>query len=433
MEYAGCKLFFMRRILFPLLIFFAATFPVCAQITHYTVKLIPDFDGKTLHGEETIEFRHDAGTVEWQRQLKMEIFNATSSEGDVTVVNESVSVHLRSGGNHIAHIEYTAAQERGIEWFADKAGFDTAFYCEAWMVCDNSPGRRATLTLEIVLPVASGLSAAGPGELKKQWQEKDGEHFLFEQTAPMQTYLFSFGVAKMNRIVDGRFILYAKDVGTDSVAQKDLNKAFFAKSTDAYVFLRGKAGVERADAYYAQAFVPGGIEQEAAGIALMPEEYLPKLETQDDVILMTHEMAHQWWGALVGIRSWSDFWLNEGMADFMADAYLEQHVGRAAYDAQMADVKRAMEKLREQGRDRPLHWENWKDAHDALGSLPYVKGALFLDRLRTELGDEKFWRGIALYTSRNAGKLVDANDFERAMEEASGRDLKAMFAEAVYH
>lgn len=423
----------MRHTLFSLLIFFAATFPVHAQVTHYSVKLTPDFDGKILRGEETIEFRHDAGTVEWQRQMKMEIFHATSSDGDVSVVNESVTLHLRTGGNHTAHIEYTAAPARGIEWFTDKAGFDTAFYCEAWMVCDNSPGQRATLTLEIVLPVASGLSAAGPGELTKQWQEKDGDHFLFEQTAPVQTYLFSFGAAKLNRIANGRFILYAADAGADSASQKDADKTFFAKSADAYAFLRAKAGVDLANPRYAQAFVPGGIEQEAAGIALMPEKYLPKLETQDSVILMAHEMAHQWWGALVGIRSWSDFWLNEGMADFMADAYVEQHVGRAAYDKQMEDVKRAMQKLRDQGKDRPLHWENWKDAHDALGSLPYIKGALFLDRLRTELGDEKFWRGIALYTSRNAGKLVDSSDFERAMEEASGRDLKALFNEAVYH
>src|SRR5271168_2510126 len=185
----------MRRILFLLIIFLGVSWSTSAQVTHYTVKLIPDFDGKILRGEETIEFRHDAGTVEWQRQLKMEIFNATSSDGDVSVVNESVTLHLRTGGNHTAHTEYTAAPARGIEWFADKAGFDTAFYCEAWMVCDNTPGQRATLTLEIVLPVASGLSAAGPGELKKQWRDKEGEHFLFEQAAPVQTYLFSFGVA----------------------------------------------------------------------------------------------------------------------------------------------------------------------------------------------------------------------------------------------
>jgi aminopeptidase N len=165
----------------------------------------------------------------------------------------------------------------------------------------------------------------------------------------------------------------------------------------------------------------------------MPTNLLTNLEQKDNVLEMAHELAHQWWGALVGIRSWSDFWLNEGMADFMMDAYLEHHQGRAAYDQQIATTKKRMDTLREQGHDRPLHWEGWKDAHEALGQIPYVKGALFLDRLRTELGEENFWRGIALYTSRNAHKLVDAEDFEGAVEAASGRDLKLLFDEAVYH
>jgi aminopeptidase N len=411
----------------------AATASASAQVTHYIVKLTPDFDAKVFRGEETIAFHHDIGDREWQKQANLQIAGSSSSDGDILVSDEKVSLRRRDAIARTVHLTYTVAVGRGIQWFADKAGFDTAFYCEAWMVCSNSPAERATLTLEIVLPAASGLTAVGPGELKKRWRDKEGEHFVFEQSEPMQTYLFSFGAAKLNRSVSGRFILYTMDTSGDAKAISAAHKAAFAKTADAYTFLRSKAGVDLADREYAQAFVPSGIEQEAAGIALMPAKYLPKLEDNDDVILMAHELAHQWWGALVGIRSWSDFWLNEGMADFMADAYLEQHLGRAAYDAQIADAKRAMDKLREQGKDRPLHWEKWKDAHDALGSLPYIKGAIFLDRLRTELGEGKFWRGIALYTSRNAGKLVDASDFERAMEEASGRDLTGLFIEAVYH
>jgi aminopeptidase N len=60
------------------------------------------------------------------------------------------------------------------------------------------------------------------------------------------------------------------------------------------------------------------------------------------------------------------------------------------------------------------------------------EGRCVLGPLRTELGDETFWRGIGLYTSGNARRLVDSRDFERAMEMASGRDLKALFDEAVY-
>lgn len=395
-----------------------------AQTTHYSVKLTPDFDHQILRGEETIEFVHDRGDALWQKQPGLQILATKSRDGSAALAGESVTLHLRRAGKHQIHFEYTAAAHQGIQWFAKRAGFDTAFYCEAWMVCDNSPAQRATMSLEIVLPAASGLSAAGPGRLKKEWRDAQGNHFLFECTHPAQTYLFSFGVAKLNRITDGGFVLYAPDSAA--------HKAAFARTAEALAFLRSKSGVDLADSQYAQAFLPSPIDQEAAGIALLPADYLAALE-KDDVSDMTHELAHQWWGVLVGIRSWSDFWLNEGMAEFITDAYLEQHKGKAAYDGQISAAQKRMEKLRAEGRDRPLHWEGWKDAHDALGPLPYVKGALFLHRLRTELGDEKFWRGISLYTARNAGRLVDSQDFEQALEEASGRNLKALFDEGVYH
>ena len=88
--------------------------------------------------------------------------------------------------------------------------------------------------------------------------------------------------------------------------------------------------------------------------------------------------------------------------------------------------------LRKDGKDRPLHYEGWKTASEALGPIPYVKGALFLDRLRSELGETAFWRGIARYTRSNARALVDSRDFQRAMEQASGRPLAPLFDDAVY-
>jgi aminopeptidase N len=396
-----------------------------AQVTHYKLKLTPDLDQHLLHGQETIEFHHNTGNVEWQKQPGLQISSIRSADGQAALNDEAVRVRLRTSGKHLLHFEYTAVPHRGITWFTDQAGLASAFYCEAWMVCDIAPAQRATLTLEIVLPTSSGLKAVGPGRLNKHWRDKQGEHFMFEQSTPIQTYLFSFGVAKLSRSVDGRFDLYAPDGG--------VHRAALTRTAEAYAFLRRKAGVDLADSRYAQAFLPLAIGQEAGGLALLSDRYLLRLERENEVGEMTHELAHQWWGVLVGIASWSDFWLNEGMADFVKDAYLEQYKGRAAYDQEIAAAKERLEKLRREGKDRPLHWEGWKDAHEALGQIPYVKGALFLDRLRTELGEDKFWRGIALYTSRNARRLVDSQDFERAMEEASGQDLQALFDEAVYH
>ena len=402
-----------------------------AQSTHYSVKLVPDFERQVLRGEETIEFQADAGAIEWEKQAGLRVASADVADGEVTVGEQAVRVRLRTGGRHSLKLKYMAAARRGIKWFADNAGLATAFYCEAWMVCDNSPGQRATLQLEIAVPLrplthgANGFRAVGPGRRGKEWRSRDGDHFVFEQSDPVQTYLFSFGVARLAVGVDGMFSIYAQKM--------DANKAAFAKTADAYAFLRAAASVDPMNSHYTQAFLPGpSMGQEAAGMALMSQDDLADLAAKDNVQLMAHELAHQWWGVTLGIRSWSDFWLNEGFAEFMSDAYIEKHQGRAAYDKQIADLQDRLKKLREEGKDRPLHWEKWKDAHEALGPIPYVKGALFLARLRTELGDEIFWLGIGLYTSGNARRLVDSGDFERAMEEASGRDLKALFDEAVY-
>jgi len=434
-------MFLRLRILLCGALWWFACLPTRAQATHYSVKLTADFEHQVLHGEERIEFSTDAGVTEWQKKEGLKITEVKVTGGEATVSESGVSVRVAAGGRHLLQFKYEAAGGQGLRWFAgpaprqeysDKAGFFTAFYCEAWMVCDTSPAQRATLRLEIVIPLqhggAMGFHAVGPGKRGKEWRARDGDHFVFEQNEPVQTYLLSFGVARLGVAMEGNFSIYARDLR--------LQKAAFAKTADAYAFLRAKAGVDLLDSRYRQAFLPAGqagFGQEAAGMALMSEEYVPELAEKDDVQLMAHELAHQWWGVLVGIRSWSDFWLNEGFAEFMSDAYIEKHQGRAAYEKQMSELKERMEKLRGDGKDRPLHWEQWKDAREALGAIPYVKGALFLDRLRTELGEERFWRGIGLYTSKNARRLVDSRDFQRAMEEASAQDLRELFDEAVYH
>ena len=410
-----------------------------AQVTHYSVKLTPDFARHVLRGEERIEFTADAGVTQWQKKGALKVSEARVTDGGATVSEDGVSVRVSSRGNHILQVKYEASAGQGLRWFAgaasspqqaDKTGFFTAFYCDAWMICDTSPSERASLRLEIVIPPQEGgakLRAVGPGSVEER-REKDGDHFVFQQAEPVQTYLFSFGVAHIGVADDKNFSMYAPNLKSQ--------KSAFEKTADACAFLRAKATVDLLDLRYAEAFLPvghAGFGQEAAGMALMSAEYVPELTEKDDVQLMAHELAHQWWGVLVGIRSWSDFWLNEGFAEFMSDAYIEKHQGRAAYERQIEQLKQSMQKLREEGKDRPLHWEEWKDAHEALGAIPYVKGALFLDRLREKLGEEKFWRGIGLYTSRNARRLVDSRDFQHAMEEASGQDLGPLFEQAVYH
>jgi aminopeptidase N len=387
------------------------------------VKLRADLERRVLHGEEIVTLRAEAGTLRLRKHPTLEIARFTG--GELRQEADAVEIRLARSGRQELRFEYTAAAGRGLRFLADGKGFFTTFYCDVWMVCDDGPAARAQLELEIALPAAGGLVAVGPGRLRRTWREGDESHFRFEPEESVQSYLWSFAAAPLAPSTRGRLSVHAAAAGHTGALEK---------TASAEAFFRERAGTGPPTRRYAQVFLPGerGLGQEAAGLALMTEAYLARLESEDDVYLMAHELAHQWWGVLVGIRSWSDFWLNEGMASFMARAFIERHQGRPAYDHRIAELREELAGLRRDGKDRPLHYEGWKTASEALGPIPYVKGALFLDRLRSELGETAFWRGIALYTRSNARGLVDSRDFQRAMEEASGRPLASLFDDAVY-
>jgi aminopeptidase N len=61
--------------------------------------------------------------------------------------------------------------------------------------------------------------------------------------------------------------------------------------------------------------------------------------------------------------------------------------------------------------------------------MTYNKGAAVLRMLREMLGEETFRRGTRLYFDRHRLKHVTPADFQRAMEDASGRRLDWFFAQ----
>src|ERR1700694_5420911 len=79
-----------------------------AQSTHYSVKLVPDFERQLLRGEEAIEFQADAGVAEWEKQAGLRVVSADVADGEVTVAEQAVRVRLRSGGRHRLKLKYTA-------------------------------------------------------------------------------------------------------------------------------------------------------------------------------------------------------------------------------------------------------------------------------------------------------------------------------------
>jgi hypothetical protein len=65
----------------------------------------------------------------------------------------------------------------------------------------------------------------------------------------VQTYLLSFGIASLEVATEGRYSIYGQRMGANNLA--------FAKTADAYAFLRSAASIDPMNPHYTQAFLPG--------------------------------------------------------------------------------------------------------------------------------------------------------------------------------
>jgi aminopeptidase N len=143
--------------------------------------------------------------------------------------------------------------------------------------------------------------------------------------------------------------------------------------------------------------------------------------------VIVHEVAHQWWGNSVTEADWDDVWLSEGFATYFTTLFVEHAYGRD-------EMVKLLEKSRDyvfefavENPDYTIVHDNLDDMSKVLTGNIYQKGGWTLHMLRELIGDESFWAGIRDYYARHRNGSATTADFQRAMEEASSRDLDPFF------
>jgi aminopeptidase N len=408
------------------------------DVIHYDARVEPEIASKTVKGEVVLTFLITVSgrtTIELDRgDLTIDAVREGGQAREFVEQGRKLQILLARPSEVLEQrqlaIEYHGAPRFGLQFFPDRSQVTTVFSTSQWLVCIDDPSDRATLKLSVVLP--ANLTAAGSGRLVGR-RTLPGEKALYEWELDRQVPTYTFGFTA------GSFVEVADAGGSPRLrylaagfSDAELRRVF-ADTADMISFFEDRAGVPFPDATYTQVLVANSAGQEMSGFSVMPEDYgRSVLRDSSTTALAAHELAHQWWGNMVTCADWTHFWLNEGFATFMAAAYSEHRFGRSAYERALESSSARYEKVRAAGHDRSLVFPEWNRPSADDRTLVYHKGAYALHLLRQTLGESFFWSGIRDYTRAHFGRSVTTADFQRAMEQASGRNLSEFFSRWIY-
>jgi aminopeptidase N len=253
----------------------------------------------------------------------------------------------------------------------------------------------------------------------------------WQQDRSVPTYTFGFAIGAFSEGTQAASGVTLRYLGR-GFSVTDL-RTIFDESARMMAFFAERSGVPYPGTTYTQALVARTAGQEMAGLSIFSEEYGRAVLTDPSALgLIAHELAHQWWGNMVTCHAWTEFWLNEGFATYMAAAYREHRFGRETYLKDVASMQARYEQVRSRGNDRGLVFPNWDRPTADDRTLVYQKGGYVLHELRELVGDGAFWTGVRLYTAEHFEKSATTKDFQAAMEQASGKDLRSFFDRWVY-
>ncbi|MFC8510308.1 aminopeptidase N [Streptomyces sp. NPDC057411] len=302
----------------------------------------------------------------------------------------------------------------------------------------EQPDLKSRFRFSVLAPEGWTVWSNGAGE-----QDADGV-WRFAETALISTYITCVVAGPYHYVTDSYKRVFEDgtelEIPLGAMCRKGLAKHFDVDD----VFLVTKQGLDFFHdnfdfpypfGKYDQAFVPeynlGAMEN--PGMVTFREEYIYRgkvtqaaYERRANVIL--HEMAHMWFGDLVTMVWWDDLWLKESFADFMGAFSLTEATRFTNSWVTFANNRKAWAYRADQLPSTHPITADIRDLEAAklnFDGITYAKGASVLKQLVAYAGREAFLEGARRYFKRHAYGNTRLADLLAALEETSGRDLKA--------
>jgi alanyl aminopeptidase len=287
------------------------------------------------------------------------------------------------------------------------------------------------IPFQLTLEVPEGFLAVTNTPEERATSADGWQTIEYARTKPLPTYLLAIAVGRFETVelpglgVPGRIVVPKGNAGLTATAVAEtapILEALEAWFGSPYPYAK-------LDLIAVPEFWPGAMEHPGAityrdtALLLDPETSSPA-QVQTLLRFTAHELAHQWFGNLVTMEWWDDFWLNEAFADWMGDKITHQLHPEFELPAQELGRTQFVMSGDARPSARPIrrHVEPGESLMEGVG-VTYLKGKLVLGQFEEWIGPETFRQGVIDYLEANAWGNATSGDLWAALDAASGRDL----------
>jgi len=439
------------------------------DIIHYQADLRFDFSKKEVQGEASVVFSPlvtldtfslDAFRMEIKKVDLVEKGGAKPLP--FRLHDESVEIGLgrtcSPGESLTAKILYSAQPNAGMyfsEDAANKGRFIIYTYGAGEMKANWLPiyiDYNDKFSSEMIVSVPPPYAAVSNGKLVDvQNQENGDRRFHWKQALPHSQYLIALFIGEFEkeefepafgRIPIGYWVPKGRlDEGAYTFHNTAKMVEYFSRRLS-YPF-----PWEKYDQIAVPDYGPGAMENTSITghrISILRKDSAPANLGAPDFQgyhsvwtaenLISHELAHSWFGNNLTCRSINYLWLNESFATYLHLLWDEELLGKETFDLDRQDaLDQYLSYVKETHTIRPLEYAYYDTISDMYTSqITYLKGAIVLHTLRNILGDDDFFQALSYFLHKHEYSNVVGSDFQTAIEEAVGRNLDWFFDDWIY-
>ncbi len=411
---------------------------------HYTIAVhIPATTENAITGEETIafdlanaadslliDFKNDSSHV---KQLKVNGIDAP-----VIIRNEHIFIppHFLKEGSNDIKIKFIA----GNEALTRRPEFMYTLFvperARTFMPCFDQPDLKAAFTVKATVP--SGWTAVSNGAVQNTNARRNEKTYLFKTSDTISTYLFSIVAGKFERATkkfnDTLINLYYRE--TDTAKLHYSIDTILQLQYAALQFMEKYTGIpypfQKLDIIAVPDFQFGGMEHVGAIDYNASSLFLDKSATQSQRLgrlkLLSHEIAHAWFGDLVTMKWFNDVWMKEVFANFMADKIADELMpdDKSNFRFMLDHYPAAYSVDRTEGT-HPIRQQldNLNQAGLLYGAIIYDKAPIVLRQLEKLVGKDAFQKAAQEYLKTYAYKNAGWPDLITIMRKSGNEDITA--------